>query len=102
MLPCLTLSNIKYVSRVKWNNPGKGVAPSTTPWCCSYRKGRLLVALDNDRQLYFFLIVTGKYLSSNSGILVAIMVNIVFETESYLKNDDYHGHPLVLTSLGKT
>ena len=25
--PCLTLSNIRYVSRVKWSNPGKGVAP---------------------------------------------------------------------------
>ena len=23
--PCLTLSNIRYVSRVKWSNPGKGV-----------------------------------------------------------------------------
>ena len=26
--PCLTLSNIRYISRVKWSNPGKGVAPS--------------------------------------------------------------------------
>ena len=25
--PCLTLSIIRYVSSVKWNNPGKGVAP---------------------------------------------------------------------------
>ena len=23
--PCLTLSNIMYVSRIKWSNPGKGV-----------------------------------------------------------------------------
>ena len=29
--PSLTLSNIRYVSRVKWSNPGKGVAPSPTP-----------------------------------------------------------------------
>ena len=28
MPPCLTLSIIRYVSRVKWSNPGKGVAPS--------------------------------------------------------------------------
>ena len=28
---CLTLSNIRYVSRVKWSNPGKGVASSLTP-----------------------------------------------------------------------
>ena len=27
MPPCLTLSIIRYVSRVKWSNPGKGVAP---------------------------------------------------------------------------
>ena len=34
--PCLTHSIIKYVSRVKWSNPGEGVAPSTTPRCSSY------------------------------------------------------------------
>ena len=51
--PCLTLSNIRYVSRVKWSNPGKGVAPSPTPWCSSYWKGSLLVTLDYGRQLYF-------------------------------------------------
>ena len=34
--PCLTLSNIRYVSKVKWSNPGKGVAHSPTPWCSSY------------------------------------------------------------------
>ena len=33
---CFTLSNIRYVSRVKWSNPGKGVAPSSTPRCSSY------------------------------------------------------------------
>ena len=33
--PCLTLGNIRYVSRVKWSNPGKGVVSSPTPWCSS-------------------------------------------------------------------
>ena len=33
--PCLTLSNIRYISRVKRSNPGKGVAPSPTPLCSS-------------------------------------------------------------------
>ena len=47
-----TLLNTQYYkvrieSRVKWSNPGKGVAPSSTPWCSSYRKGRLRVTLDN-------------------------------------------------------
>ena len=50
--PCLTLSNIRYVSRVKWSNPGKGVAPSPIPRCSSYWKESLLVAFDYDRQLY--------------------------------------------------
>ena len=39
MPPCLTPSIIRYGSRVKWSNQGKGVAPSTTPWCNSYWKG---------------------------------------------------------------
>ena len=33
--PCLTLSIIRFVSRVKWSNPEKGVAPPT-PRCSSY------------------------------------------------------------------
>ena len=49
--PCLTLSNIRYVLRVKWSNTGKGVARSPpTPRCSSYWKGGLLVALDYGRQ----------------------------------------------------
>ena len=53
---CLTLSIIRYRSRVKWRNPGKGVAPFPTPWCSSYRKGSLQVTLDYGRQLYFYLL----------------------------------------------
>ena len=52
MPPCLTLSIMRYGSRVKWINSGKGVAPSPTSWCSSNRKGSLLVTLDNVRQLY--------------------------------------------------
>ena len=50
---CLTLSIIRYGSRVKWNNPGKGVAAFTTPWCSSYRKGNLRVTSKYGHQLYF-------------------------------------------------
>ena len=46
MSPCLTLSIIRNGLRVKWSNPGKGVAPSLTPQCSSYRKGSLRVTLD--------------------------------------------------------
>ena len=38
MPPCLTLSIIRYISRVKWSNSGKGVAPSRILWCSSYWK----------------------------------------------------------------
>ena len=31
----------------------KGVAPSPTPWCSSYRKGSRRVTLNYGRQLYF-------------------------------------------------
>ena len=51
--PCLTPSNIMYISRVKWRNPGKGVVPFPTPLCSSYWKWSLLVTLDYGRQLYY-------------------------------------------------
>ena len=56
MLPCLTLSIIRNISRVKWSNPGNGVAPSPIPHCSSYWKGILLVTLDYVRQLYLLLL----------------------------------------------
>ena len=43
---CLTLSITRYVSRVKWSNPGKGVVPSSTHRCSSYWIGSFQVALD--------------------------------------------------------
>ena len=54
MPPYLTLSLIRYRSRVKSRNPGKGVAPFPTPWCSSYQKGSLWVTFDYGRQLYFY------------------------------------------------
>ena len=41
--PCSKLSNIRYVSRIKWSNPRKGVAPFPIPQCSRYWKGSLLV-----------------------------------------------------------
>ena len=64
MLSCLTLSIIRYVSRVKWSNPGKGVATSPTPRCCSYRKGSLRVTLDYGRQLYLLTMYNRERLNS--------------------------------------
>ena len=55
--PCLTLSNIRWESRVKLSNLGKGVVPSPTPRCSSYQKGGLWVTLDKGHQLYFTYVV---------------------------------------------
>ena len=43
MPPLLNTQHYKVGSRVKGNNPWKGVAPSPTPRCSSYRKGSLWV-----------------------------------------------------------
>ena len=72
--PCLTLSNIRYISRVKWSNPGKGVVPNCIPWCSSYWKGSLRVTLDYGHQLYLQLLYimnhnTLKPISSKSIII---------------------------------
>ena len=42
MSPYLTLGFIRYVSRVKWSTPEKGVAPFSTPQCSSYWKRKPL------------------------------------------------------------
>ena len=46
IFPCLTLSIIRYRSRIKWSNTGKGVALFSAPRCSSYRKESLWVTLD--------------------------------------------------------
>ena len=55
MPSCLTLSIIRYGSRVKWVNPAKGVGPFPTPRSSSYRKGSLRDTLDYGRQLYLLI-----------------------------------------------
>ena len=49
-------SIIMYVSRVKWNNPGKEVTPSPASRCSSNCKRSLLVALDYGCQLYLHIL----------------------------------------------
>ena len=50
ILPCLTLSINRYVSRVKWSNPGKRIMLSPTRRRSSYWKGVLRVVLDYGSQ----------------------------------------------------
>ena len=56
MPPCLTLSIIRWESRVKWINPRNGVAPLPTLWCNSYWKGSLRVTINQGRQLYLYIV----------------------------------------------
>ena len=51
----LNTHRYKVLFRVKWSNPGKGVALSPTPRCCSYWKGSLLVSLDYGHQQECYL-----------------------------------------------
>ena len=50
---CLTLSIIRYESRVKWSNLGDGVAPSPTPLCSCYWKRSLWIRLHYSHHFYF-------------------------------------------------
>ena len=68
----LNTQHYRYGSRVQWSNPGKGVAPSPTPGCSSYRKGSLRVTLDYGRQFYLLYLYSfekghwhSKYYSNN-------------------------------------
>ena len=71
--PCLTLSIIRYRSRVKWSNPGKGVGPFPTRRCSSYRKGILRVALDYGHQLY--LLCTN---APGKGMNPSVLYSVIF------------------------
>ena len=92
MPPCLTLSIIRYISRVKWVNPGKGVVPSPTLWCCSYRKGSLRVTHDYSCQLYLlflsntnnlYVITWGESSWHNPNMLDCALIVSSFEFQSY-------------------
>ena len=49
----LNTQHYKIRIKGKWSNPGKGEAPSPTPWCSRYRKGSLRVTLNYGCQLNF-------------------------------------------------
>ena len=98
--PCLKLSNIRYVSRVKWSNPGKGVAAFPTPLCSSYWKESLRVALDYGCQLYLLWCIplSLQISSNNDEVSVAIkraspcfrvFINRYPSCKSYTNNTEF-------------
>ena len=74
----LTLSIIRYVSRVKWSNPRNRVAPYPTPRRSSLWKENLHVALDYGRQLYLFHINSTIFLSPCINVDVSLLCAVVF------------------------
>ena len=56
----LTLSIIRYESRIKWSNPGKEEALFPTPWCSSYLKGSLQVTLDYSHPQHYKVRIKDK------------------------------------------
>ena len=54
--PCFTISNIRYVSRVKWSNTGKGVASSTTPGVVAIEEGAFWTMVANFILLYLHIL----------------------------------------------
>ena len=75
--PCLKLSNIRYVSRVKWSYPGKGAAPSPTPRCSNYWKGSLLVVL-NKRETTLLTYKHSHTFESSSNVHIKLYCFVVF------------------------
>ena len=61
MPPCLTLRIIRYESRKKRSNSGKGIAPFSTTQCSSYWKRNLRVAFDYGQltylQIYIYIYI---------------------------------------------
>ena len=89
--PCLTLSNTRYILMVKWSNPGKGVASSPTPRCCSYWNGVPLVTLDYSHQLYFLQKinqVNGRKVDWHFDVTIFIpsILNLVFNLLLFCAN----------------
>ena len=77
--PCLILSIIRLGSRVKWNNPGNGVAPSPTPRCSSYWKGSLRSST---------LLISNYMVLSNNYYLIVICLPL-YDYMITVNNDNF-------------
>ena len=87
MPPHLTLSIIRYKSRVKWSNSRKDVAPFPTPRYGSCWKGSLRFTLDYSRQLYFFYLffgLVGRVFASDPGDQGSIPFRDIPKTQKML------------------
>ena len=60
----LNTQHYRVLSRVKWSNPGKAVAPSLTPRCCSYWKRSLLLTSITVANFTFLWCLPGMVIES--------------------------------------
>ena len=84
---CLTLSIIRYGSRVKRCNPGNGVAPSPTPWCSSYRKGSPSTMVANFTYIntYIFIcIYTLLFTDTHIYLYIYIYIHSYLQTQIFI------------------
>ena len=58
--PCLTLSIIRYISRVKWSNPGKGVALPVHLGVVAIEKGAFGSPSTTVANLTFYLYICSR------------------------------------------
>ena len=57
MQPCLALSNIGYLSRLKWSNPGKGIAPPLYLDVVAIEKGAFGLPSTTGTKFTYFLLL---------------------------------------------
>ena len=93
MPPCLTLSIIRYRSRVKWSTPRKGVAPSPTSWCHSYWKGSLWVTIDYGHQFYLLCFWSWSEWSVLRNLFF-IRESVCFQSMDCFLTQTHHGKPI--------
>ena len=74
--PCLTLSNIRYVSRVKWRNSGKGVVLSPIPGVVAIEKGAFWSPLTTVANVTYLLYVT--YIIIIIVVVIVIIIIIMY------------------------
>ena len=87
------LSNIRYISRVKWSNWGKGVVPSSTPRCCiAIKKGAFWSPSITVANFTILLILKGsQYKWNNYEMLIRILRSLLNRSISIIMNSCYHG-----------
>ena len=92
----LSTQHYKVWIKGKVEQSRKGVAPSPTHWCSSYRKGSLRVTLDYGRQLYF----TYNYNLYNNNIYNDNLYNYnLYNNNNIYNNNNLYNYNLYACTL---